>query len=265
VTAAAAHAPGRGLRLTVLGSGTAVPVPDRFPAGYLVQSARCTAMVDCGPGTLRRLAQAGVDLADLDAVFLTHFHTDHCADIGPLLFALHGPRYAGRKPLHLFAAPGLERFLAVLATVWPWTLPRGYELAVRELTPGALQFADVAVQALPIRHTAQSLGYRITAADGACAAFSGDADECDELVELARGVDVFVCDAAFPDHDRRDGHLTPGLAGEHAERAGARSLWLTHFYPECDGLDVQAMARARFRGEVVAATDLLARTLQRAT
>lgn len=263
--AAAARAPERGLRLTVLGSGTAVPVPDRFPAGYLVQSAHCTAMVDCGPGTLRRLAQAGVDLADLDAVFLTHFHTDHCADVAALLFALRGPRYAGRKPLHLFAAPGLERLLALLASAWPWTLPRDYELRVRELAPGTLQFTDLAVQALPIRHTAQSLGYRITAGDGAAAAFSGDADECDELVELARDVDAFVCDAAFPDHDRREGHLTPGLAGAHAERAGARSLWLTHFYPECDGVDVVAQARARYGGEVVAATDLLARVLQRAT
>ncbi len=251
------------LRVTVLGSGTAVPVPDRFPAGYLLRTAHLTAMVDCGPGTLRRLAQAGVDLRDLDAVFLTHYHTDHCADIGPLLFALRSPRFAGRKPLHLFAAPGLERFLATLATVWPWTLPRDYDLRVRELAPGTLQLADATVQVLPIRHTAQSLGYRFTAADGACAAFSGDADECDELVELARSVDLFVCDAAFPDHDRREGHLTPGLAGRHAERAAARTLLLTHFYPECDGVDVAAQARATFGGEVLVGADLTTHALAR--
>lgn len=251
------------MRVTVLGSGTAVPVPDRFPAGYLVQSAGCTAMVDCGPGSLRRLAQAGVDLADLDAVFLTHYHTDHCADVGPLLFALRNPRYAGRKPLHLFAAPGLHRFLEGLAGIWPWARAKDYELRVTELRPQSLSFADLRVRALPIRHTAQSLGYRFAADGGAAgaAAFSGDADECDELVELARGADLFVCDAAFPDERRVEGHLTPGLAGRHAAKAGARTLLLTHFYPECEGVDVCAQARATFGGEVIAATDLWSRRL----
>lgn len=243
------------IEVTVLGSGTAVPVPDRFPAGYLVRTDGLLAMVDCGPGTLRRLAQAGVDLRDLDAVFLTHYHTDHCADVGPLLFALRSPRYAGRKPLHLFAAPGLERFLATLATVWPWTLPRDYDLAVHELTPGRTLLGDAAIDALPIRHTAQSLGYRFGARNAAVA-FSGDADECDELVQLARGADLLVCDAAFPDERRVEGHMTPGLAGQHAARAGARALCLTHFYPECDGVDVVAQARATFAGEVIAAADL---------
>lgn len=254
---------GSPMQVTVLGSGTAVPVADRFPAGYLVRTDGLLAMVDCGPGTLRRLAQAGVDIRDLDAVFLTHYHTDHCADVGPLLFALRSPRYALRKPLHLFAAPGLSRFLATLATVWPWTLPRDYELRVRELEAGTMQLDDVQVRVLPIRHTAQSLGYRFTASDGATAAFSGDADECDELVELARDADLFVCDAAFPDHDRRDGHLTPGLAGQHAQRAAARALLLTHFYPECDGVDVAAQARATFDGEVIVASDLQMHSLAR--
>lgn len=251
------------LQVTVLGSGTAIPEPDRFPAGYLVRSPQLTAMVDCGPGTLRRLAQTGIDLAHLDAVLLTHFHTDHCAELGPLLFALRNPRYAGRKPLQVIAAPGLERFLATLADVWPWTLPRGYELLPRELRPGELQLGDLQLTTLPIRHTAQSLGYRFTAPAGACVAFSGDADECDELVELARGVDLFVCDAAFPDELRLDGHLTPGLAAAHAARAQARTLLLTHFYPECAGVDVVAQARARFDGEIVAATDLWTRSLGR--
>lgn len=249
------------LRVTVLGSGTAVPVADRFPAGYLVQTASAKVLVDCGPGTLRRLPQVGVDLDAIDAVFLTHYHTDHCADVGPLLFALRSPRYAGRKPLHLFAAPGLLRFLETLASVWPWTLPKGYELRANELAPGDFAFLDLAVRALPIRHTAQSLGYRFTARGGASAAFSGDADECDELVDLARDADVFVCDAAFPDAQRVEGHLTPGLAGEHAQRARARSLWLTHFYPECAGVDVAGEARRRFGGEVVAVHDLFARTI----
>ncbi|MCR9247988.1 MAG: MBL fold metallo-hydrolase [bacterium] len=244
------------MKLTVLGSGTAIPVPDRFPAGYHLATGDTSVLVDCGPGTLRRLAQTGHGIRDLDAVLLTHYHTDHCADLAALFFALRSPTFAGRPPLDLYGAPGLERLVARLRDAWPWLEPRGYELRLHELPPGEREIHDLRVTAVPIRHTAQSLGYRIATATGT-AAFSGDADECEELVELARGTDIFVCDCAAPDGAKMDGHLTPGLAADYAERAGARTLVLTHFYPECDGHDLRAMAARRYHGEIVLATDLL--------
>ena len=95
------------MQLTVLGSGTAVPVPDRFPAGYLVEHAEHRLMVDCGPGTLRRLAQTSATPATLDAVLLTHYHTDHCADLAALLISLRSPHLNPRPPLTVYGAPGL--------------------------------------------------------------------------------------------------------------------------------------------------------------
>jgi ribonuclease BN (tRNA processing enzyme) len=244
------------MQLTVLGSGTAVPVADRFPAGYRLELPQGIALVDCGPGVLRRLAQAGTDLRALDAVLLTHYHTDHCADLAALLFALRSPHFAGRSPLQLFGAPGLQRLLTKLTEAWPWLEPRGYELQVHEILPCAFPLLGAEVTAMPIRHTAQSLGYRFTTAAGSVA-FSGDADVCDELVELARNADVFVCDAATPDDQKLEGHLTPGLAAEHAQRAGARHLVLTHFYPTAEPHDPVAQARRRFGGTVTTAIDLL--------
>ena len=88
-------------------------------------------------------------------------------------------------------------------------------------------------------------------------AMSGDADTCEELVDLARDADVFVCDSSAPGERKIDGHLTPGLAGGYAERAAARELVLTHFCPDCDGYDLCAGARAKYRGKITLATDLL--------
>lgn len=244
------------MRLTVLGSGTAVPVPDRFPAGYLVEHDQSKVMVDCGPGSLRRLAQAGVNPKQLDAVLLTHYHTDHCADLAALLFALRSPHLSNRPPLTIYGAAGLKRLVEKLTEAWPWLQPKDYELRLVEITPGSHRIANFDVTAIPIRHTAQSLGYRIAAGNGVVA-LSGDADTCEELVDLARDVDVFVCDSAAPDDRRIDGHLTPGLAGDYAERAGARQLVLTHFYPECDGVDLVAEARAKFGGKITVAEDLM--------
>lgn len=243
------------MQLVVLGSGTAIPVADRFPAGYLLRHGSHRVMVDCGPGTLRRLAQAGESPRDLDAVLLTHYHTDHCADLAALLFALRSPTFAGRPPLRLYGAPGLQRLVGKLTEAWPWLEPRGYELQLVELAPGPFAVAGLAAQAVPIRHTAQSLGYRLVGDTGSIA-FSGDADECDELVELARDVDVFVCEAATPDGQKLDGHLTPSLAAGYAARAGCRRLVLTHFYPPCEGVDLAAQAAARFGGAVELARDL---------
>jgi ribonuclease BN (tRNA processing enzyme) len=244
------------MRVTILGSGTAVPVPGRFPSSALVEAGDQTVVVDLGPGALRRLAETGVGLEDVTAVLLTHYHTDHTADIAALLFALRNPRYAGRPRLRVLGAVGLRAFLAHLTAAWPWLQPRDYELSVEEIGPGAHALGALRVDAVAIRHTEQSLGYRITAPNGAVAAFSGDADECEGLIEVARGADLFVCDCAFPDELRTEGHLTPKLAGRAAARAGVKTLCLTHFYPECDGHDLRAQARAEFAGEIALAWDL---------
>jgi len=244
------------MHLTVLGSGTAVPVPDRFPAGYLVEHGSQRLMVDCGPGTLRRLAQAAVSPAQLDAVLLTHYHTDHCADLAALLFALRSPHLSPRPPLTIYGAPGLKRLLEKLTEAWPWLSPKNFELLLRELTPGTFAAHGFEITAIPIRHTAHSLGYRLRAGNGLLA-LSGDADTCEELVDLAQDADVFVCDSAAPDDAKIEGHLTPGLAAQYAERAAARELLLTHFYPECAGRDLVAQARAHYRGKITLAEDLL--------
>lgn len=247
------------LTVTVLGSGTAVPDFERFPAGYLVQGEGETVLVDCGPGVLRRLAQVGVGLQEVTAVLLTHFHTDHCADVAALLFALRNPSYRGRPPLRLRAAEGLRAWLAHLTAAWPRLSPRGddYVLDAQEWAPGTHRLGGLEIGAFPVNHTAQSLAYRFSPSGGGpIATFSGDADSGGELVAAAREADLFVCDAAFPDALYTPGHLTPGRAGAIAQEAGVKTLCLTHFYPECAGHDLRAQAAVTFAGEVVLAHDL---------
>ncbi|MDA0374716.1 MAG: ribonuclease Z [Planctomycetota bacterium] len=245
------------MRVTILGSGTAVPNADRFPAGYLVADGGTRVLVDLGPGVLRRAAACGIDLGDIDAVLLTHFHTDHCADLAALLFGLRSPRYEGRRPLLVAGAHGLAELLGHLTAAWPWLSPRGFELEVREIGEGGHEIAGLRVEAVRVEHTDASLGYRVTGSNGAVAAFSGDAVYCPALVPLARGAELFICDSAFPGALPGPGHMTPAEAGRAAAAAGVHTLVPTHFYPECDGHDLEAEARAEFTGEVVLARDLL--------
>jgi ribonuclease BN (tRNA processing enzyme) len=269
------------MEVTILGSGTAVPVPDRFPAGVLVTHREHVARreegpgrkdgagredgagsetvlaVDLGPGVLRRMAQAGHGPQSLTAVLLTHYHTDHCADLAALLFALRNPIYRGRPPLRLFGGAGLADLVGHLTTAWPWLRPSGYDLQVTEIGPGSFALGGLEVTAVDIEHTAASLAYRIATPSGAAVAVSGDADDCEGLAIVAAGTDLFVCEAATPDGARIDGHITPSIAGRAAQRAGTRTLCLTHFYPQCEGHDLAGQAATTFSGEIVLARDLL--------
>jgi len=245
------------LEVTILGSGTAIPSSQRFPAGVLVRGGGETLLIDVGPGTLRRLPDAGVGLEQITTVLLTHYHTDHTADLASLLFGLRNPRFFGRPPLRVLGAAGLRALVGHLTAAWPWLDPKdSYELRLEEIGPGPFELEGLRGTAVAILHTAQSLAYRLEDDAGRSVAVSGDADVCDGLAEVARGVDLFVCDSAFPDEHRTAGHLTPSLAGEAAAAAGVTTLCLTHFYPECEGHDLQAQARTAFDGEIVLAHDL---------
>ena len=245
------------MEVTILGSGTAVPDPDRFPSGVLVSTADQVIVVDIGPGVLRRIAQSGCGAGQITTVLLTHYHTDHTADLAALLFALRNPAFAGRQPLRLIGGAGLHTFLGHLTAAWPWLRPSGYELDVCEIGPGPFALGAIRVTAFPIEHTDASLAYRIESPGGARVAISGDADVCDGLISVATDTDLFICDSAFPDGQHVAGHLTPSLAGAAAAAAGTEKLCLTHFYPECGGHDLRAQAGRTFAGEVVLAEDLM--------
>ena len=179
------------MEVTILGSGTAVPDPDRFPSGVLVSTADQVIVVDIGPGVLRRIAQSGCGAGQITTVLLTHYHTDHTADLAALLFALRNPAFAGRQPLRLIGGAGLHTFLGHLTAAWPWLRPSGYELDVCEIGPGPFALGAIRVTAFPIEHTDASLAYRIESPGGAGVAISGDADVCDGLIS-PRTIDAFA-------------------------------------------------------------------------
>jgi len=68
---------------------------------------------------------------------------------------------------------------------------------------------------------------------------------------------LLICESAMPDEQKVKGHLTPSLAGAIAEKAHVRKLVLTHFYPECDKVDIIEECRKSYAGDVIAAEDLM--------
>ena len=250
------------MKITILGSGTCVPSLKRSSCSVLIEIAQSLLLFDSGAGTMRRLLEAGVTIDKLSHIFYSHLHPDHTAEIVPFLFATKYPHtYRRRKPFTIVAAKGFIDFYEKLKFAYgQWIELAPGLLSISELDTTGRDHLDCDlfdVDSLPMDHTDMSLAYRITGPDGRSIVYSGDTDLCDNLVTLAKGVDVLICESALPDEIKVSGHLTPSLAGRIATQAGVKKLVLTHFYPECDAVNVSEQCRKAYHGPLVLAEDLM--------
>ncbi len=247
------------MRLTVVGSGTVAPSAARTAAAYWVEAGAARVLLDCGAGTMHRLAQQGIPWAEATHVAITHFHLDHWGELPMFLYAgRYGTLPPRRAPLVLIGPAGIRTRLLVLAgALGDWVTDPGYPLEVWEIVPGTPQELVPGVMLEARRtptHTAESLAYSLRA-DGARLVYTGDTGPDEALARWAAGCDLLLAECSLPDGKGISIHLTPSQAGALARSAGARRLVLTHFYPQIEGTDPAATARRVFPGDVTAATD----------
>lgn len=243
------------MHLTVLGAGTCVPAAQHSAAGYLVRVGGTPLLLDAGPGTIARLASAGVSYRDLEHVFITHLHSDHTLDLVTLLQALVAtPGWEREKRLTITGCPGFTPFLERLMQVYDGIAPGGYGLVVGEMEQERRSFSFGTVETALTGHTDNSIAYRIEA-QGKVLVYSGDAIETDNLVHLAREADVFVCECSLPNGWSPGNHLLAGAVGRIAQQARVKQLVLTHLYPPALEADIVAQVQAEFDGMVIRAND----------
>ena len=191
------------MRVTLLGTGSPIPDPERAGPATLVEAGGTVLLVDCGRGVLMRLAAAGVTAPQLSAVLVTHLHSDHLTDLNdlittrwvmtfsPLPLEVVGPPRTCEVVDAVFASlrPDIEYRLAHHADL-TWEPP----VDVRELTEGvAWSNDDVRVIAAPTEHrpASPSVAYRVEHA-GSAVVLAGDTVPCSGLDELSAGAAVLV-------------------------------------------------------------------------
>ncbi|MFW5989493.1 MAG: MBL fold metallo-hydrolase [Desulfosudaceae bacterium] len=249
------------LRVTILGSGTCVPSLSRSSCAVLLETGPSRIVLDCGPGTMRRLLEAGVWVCDVTHLFFSHFHPDHTGEMASFLFANRYAFSPGRKrPLVLAGGKGWAAFFAACRSVYgQWIELEDDLLQIQEFDTAdqdSCDFGNFTVTTGPVTHRPESIAFRLESGNRSVV-YSGDTDYDENLVRLAREADLFICEAAFPDHLKQAGHLTPALAGKMAAAAAARKLVLTHLYPACQKVDLRQQAAVSFSGPVVVAQDLM--------
>lgn len=218
------------VKLTVVGCSPAWPNPGGAHSGYLVEGPG-RVLLDCGPGVLTRLREIE-GWPRVDAIVITHFHLDHWGDLVPWVWgSMYGLGHDAPQP-ELWVPPGGREHLEDLGRRlgFPDMFERTF--ALREYA-GGVPFVTggltVSARRLP-HYTLQTFGLRV--ANGRrTLAYSGDAAPSEELVELARDADLFLCEATLErgelDGEPR-GHLSADEAVTAFEASGARRLLIIH-------------------------------------
>lgn len=241
------------MRITILGCSGSVVGADSPASGYLLTAPDTPPLViDFGGGVLGAL-QRHVDPNEVN-ILLSHLHADHCLDL-PGLFVwrryhpvpatsrgiMHGPSDTWTRLAGASAPQGgeLDDFTD-LFEVRPWVDGEAVEIGALTVTPRL------------VSHPTESYGMRFTDPSGATLVFSGDTGMCESLTDLARGADVFLCEASWTDAPDRPPHvhLSGTEAGRVARQARVGELLLTHIPPWTPREEVIAEAKAEFDGPV---------------
>jgi len=276
------------MKITLLGTGSPIPDPNRAGPSTLVQAAGQHIVVDCGRGCVMRMTAAGVFPPFISAILLTHLHSDHISDLNdivtsrwimspnPIVTKIYGP--VGTKKV----VDGLRTMLSLdeqyrLDHHADLRSGPGMQIEVTEVAPGDMfSVGEVIVKVGRTDHrpVSPTVGYRFEA-EGKVAALAGDTVPCAELDALCANADVYVQTVLRPDlvdamkkmlpaqaprlNDILDYHSTVEDAGQTATRASVKTLVLTHYVPAMqpgqEG-DWVALAGKHFSGTVIAGPDL---------
>jgi ribonuclease BN (tRNA processing enzyme) len=245
-------------------------------------------VIDCGDGVARQLVLAGVPLASLRHIFVTHQHSDHNADYGNLIWLAWAAGLTTR--VDAWGPPPLERMTKLFLEMNAFDIdtrmsnegrvPLAPLVHVHEITTNGAVMSDdhVMVTAALVDHppVVPAFAYRFDAPDRSIV-ISGDTAPSENLVRLARGADVLVHSVMYPAAiDRLVGRVPKATllkesilahqtsaedAGRIAQAAAVKTLVLSHFVPADDPLVTARMwmeaAQSRFKGKVILGRDLL--------
>ncbi|MEY7848621.1 MBL fold metallo-hydrolase [Natrarchaeobius sp. A-rgal3] len=244
------------MRITFLGTGSAMATGERFQTGILVQDDGRTLLVDCGSGVLHRLQQSGVGYENVSSVLLTHHHLDHVADLLPLMKARW---LAGEEHLEVVGPQGTKALVDGLLSVHEY-MQEKLELRVREVHPGEFSVAGFDVSAYETRHSLPCLAYRFDDRF----TFSGDSEAFAGLANFADESAILAHDCSFPDDVEVSNHPTPERLGTALEGADIGRVYLTHLYPHTEGRHEEMLESigAHYDGDVRFAEDLTTITVE---
>jgi ribonuclease BN (tRNA processing enzyme) len=214
------------MQVTIVGWAGSFPGPESPASCYLIDTGDFRLVLDLGNGAVGAL-QRYARLNEIDAICLSHLHSDHCIDMCGYSVAQNYDPEGARPRIPVYGPAGTQDRLTRALGSDHLGMADAFEFTT--LTPGTIELGPLRITTGHVNHPVETFGYRIEHA-GQTLAYSADTGPCEELVKLAAGADVLLCEASFVDGpDQPAGlHLTARQAAEHAARAAVGELVLTH-------------------------------------
>lgn len=269
--------------LTLLGTGCPQVDTRRFGPSQIVRHDGGTYLVDCGSGTTQRLYGAGSNGAALDAVFLTHLHSDHIVDLFQLIISSW---HQGRdRPQYIYGPKGTKRYVEGLLKLWKPEFSQRIAHEMRSTTAAlgaevveieageVFRAGDMVVTAIAVDHypVSPAFGYLFETST-ARLAISGDTTYCPALIKAAKGVDVLVHEVYIHDGTPQrmllrenqgsinvmSYHTSSDVVGKVARETEAGILVLSHFVPtRFDEEELLQQVSADYDGPILVGEDLM--------
>lgn len=238
------------MKVTIIGHWGGFPKVGEATSGYLIEHDDYKLLLECGSGVLSSL-QKVIDLGRLDAVLVTHYHYDHCCDIGPLQYARQIKTLLGEinTPLPIYAPDG--EFFKLLK--WEdYTYGESFnEDSVIKLGPFEISFIRNV-------HPVEAYSVKIKC-DNKLLGFTSDTSYFDNLTDFFKDTEVLIAECSFYAHmdGTKAGHLNSAQAGILAKKSNVNKLVLTHL-PHFGNLsDLIEQSRQNYNGEIVLASYLM--------
>lgn len=227
------------MELTVLGSGTSVPHPKRTPSAYWLETSAGSILLDCSISAPHRMAEEGLDWANIGAVWISHFHLDHCGGLAPFLAGTKHAKatMARTAALRIFAPKGFERLFNAFDSANNYRLRnQPFEIQITEVASLSRFEILPSVEAVAVKtpHTDESHAIHIRDADDSTLFYSADTGFGETLASAARQVDLFVLECAYVENKAVAKHLELAEAMHLIRKAAPKKAMLTHLYPEWD-------------------------------
>ncbi len=249
------------MKLTVLGSGSTIPHLERSSSAYWLETSGGHILLDCSATAPMRMAREKLPWPELSAIWISHFHMDHCGGLGPFLAGVkHADEMKKREePLRIFGPKGLKKLISRFNDVHDYKLlDQPFPVEIREVED-LEKFeiaAGVEAAAMSTAHTDESLAIHIRDGGDKTLVYSSDTGFDATICSLANRVDLFVLECTYLRNKPLKKHLELAEAMHLIRKAHPRRAMLTHFYPEWDSVYFQEeVGRFSPMCEVIEATD----------
>jgi ribonuclease Z len=269
------------LKVTLLGTGSPLPRMDRFGPSILVEAGKQKLLFDCGRGATQRIEQLKIPFAALNALFLTHLHSDHIVGIPDLW--LTGWLRGRTIPLQVWGPEGTKEMMSHLEQAYQFDIhirrdvdekmsAQGVVVAAKDIEQGVVYQSDgIKVTAFLVDHglVKPAFGYRVDYR-GHSVVLSGDTRFSENLMKFSEGADVVIHEVADPDAFRSTNpsmnaermqrilghHTTPEEAATVFNRVKPKLAVYSHIVPP-DTTGLIPLTRKSYSGPLAVGEDLM--------